>query len=786
MNTNTRIYITVLLVLGTLTLSLGISEWRPQEPVRFALFLGLSATLAALKAALPTVAGGTSFTLLFVLLSLMILTFPEALLIGCVSVLIESVWRRGRGLNLLEANFAVANTAVAITVAWRILGVAGSETPDWLRVAFATAAVFLFTTFPLASVASLSSGENVVGVWRREHLPQLPYFAGAGFLAWGFQQFADFAGWAPAVMGLPILYLVYRVYRLYRARDEDSKQHEEELSNLHMRTIETLALAVEAKDTTTSDHLRRVQVYAVEVGRELGMDDEDLKALRAAAILHDIGKLAVPEYIISKPGRLTPDEFDKMKIHPVVGAVIVERVQFPYPVAPIVRAHHEKWNGTGYPHGLRGTDIPLGARILSAVDTLDALASDRQYRRALPLDEAMAKVAEESGHSFDPDVVAVLQRRYVELERMAQQTQSMDLKLSVDMKVNRGIAPAAGFEQTKPLEIALPTTKSGETLDRVVYARNELQALLTEGVKASDMELAEFCALLSIRLKRTVPHDSFVLWLVRSGALDPVFVQGNDHRLLSSLCIPMGQGLSGWVVENRKPIINGNPCVESGYLNDPDLPGTLGSALAVPLEGSAGVIGALTLYQDQRDGFTKDHLPILLALAPRIAAAVEQFAPRTTTARSGSDGHTDAAALLRHIEKEIIRARRLNLPVGVVICSLEGATHGSAETESAVRVLTGVLTEGRHDCESVARMSDWEFALVISGVASQAIGNRVARLTRTPFPRTDLRVAAASALFPDDGKEAAQLLATAEQRLLSARALKPTHLVSPASVQSAG
>ena len=119
-------------------------------------------------------------------------------------------------------------------------------------------------------------------------------------------------------------------------------------------------------------------------------------------MLHDIGKLAVPEHIISKPGKLTPEEFEKMKIHPIVGAEILEQVDFPYPVVPIVRAHHEKWDGSGYPDGLAGEDIPIGARILAAVDCLDALASDRQYRKALPLDEAMAKVVAEAGKSFDP------------------------------------------------------------------------------------------------------------------------------------------------------------------------------------------------------------------------------------------------------------------------------------------------------------------------------------------------------------------------------------------------
>jgi putative nucleotidyltransferase with HDIG domain len=198
---------------------------------------------------------------------------------------------------------------------------------------------------------------------------------------------------------------------------DDGLRHAEELAGLHLRTIEALALAIEAKDSTTANHLERVQTYAIEIGKIMRISEAELEALRAAALLHDIGKLAVPEHILSKPGRLTPDEFEKMKIHPIVGADIIERANFPYPVAPIVRSHHERWNGEGYPDGLRGASIPIGARILSAVDCFDALSSDRQYRRALPPSEAIAFVQKEAGQSFDPDVVQVLVANYHYLEQ---------------------------------------------------------------------------------------------------------------------------------------------------------------------------------------------------------------------------------------------------------------------------------------------------------------------------------------------------------------------------------
>ena len=187
----------------------------------------------------------------------------------------------------------------------------------------------------------------------------------------------------------------------------------------------------------------------MELAKQLGLSDDEREALQAASVLHDIGKLAVPEHIISKPGRLTPEEFDKMKIHPIVGAEILEQVDFPYPVVPIVRAHHEKWDGSGYPYGLAGEAIPIGARILAAVDCLDALASDRQYRKALPLDDAVAKVASEAGTSFDPKIVGMLQQHYTQWEKLAnEQPLQAAPKLSTDIKIERGAAPDAGFAET--------------------------------------------------------------------------------------------------------------------------------------------------------------------------------------------------------------------------------------------------------------------------------------------------------------------------------------------------
>jgi putative nucleotidyltransferase with HDIG domain len=379
-----------------------------------------------------------------------------------------------------------------------------------------------------------------------------------------------------------------------------------------MRTIETLALAIEAKDHTTGDHLQRVRVYAMELGKDLGLSPTEMQALQAASVLHDIGKLAVPEHIISKPGKLTPEEFEKMKVHPIVGAEILEQIRFPYPVAPIVRCHHEKWDGSGYPAGISGEDIPIGARILSAVDCLDALASDRQYRRALPLDEAMAIVIKDSGKAFDPRVVTALEGRYRELEQLARsQEPEKRVKLSFDAKVERGAAPDAGFAAG---------AAASSVASRV---RNELSGILDSPIVGERLTLQEILSAAAFRLRSMVPFDAIAVFTGNGKVLTSRFALGESMRQLSSVKVPIGEGLIGWIAETGNPIINGNPTVDPGLIGV-----KLRSALALPLQYRGRILGVLALYQREADAFNSDHLAAVQASAAEIAKLVKEHPPR--------------------------------------------------------------------------------------------------------------------------------------------------------------
>jgi len=598
---------------GTLALLTGVFPWRSSHTLLFPSYLLLTVVASALKTVLPASEGTVSVNFVFFLVGICNMTISETLALALVATIVQCFWRSKKRLSFVHFAFNLSQVSLAITAAyWTYVvlfsHVFHSRAP--LPLLVAAIVYFLLNSFPVAAVVALAENTSIINKWDTGYCWTFPYYLIGAAIAGLIQFINRLAGWEMSILVLPAVYVIYRSYCMHLGRWEDEKRHLEDLASLNMRTIETLALAIEAKDHTTGDHLQRVRVYAMELGKDLGLSPAELQALQAASVLHDIGKLAVPESIISKPGKLTPEEFEKMKIHPIVGAEIVEQVRFPYPVAPIVHSHHEKWDGSGYPDGIAGEAIPIGARILSAVDCLDALASDRQYRRALPLDEAMAHVVRESGKAFDPRVVAALQARYIELEHLARsQAPEERPKLSLDVKVERGAAPDAGFAAS-----ATPSPQAQLGLKLIdVLNRTEEPLTLDETLSAA-----------ALRLRHLVAFDAVAVFALQRDVLVPRFVMGENLRHLSSLRIRNGQGLTGWVAETGNYIINGNPKVEPGLEGSRSF--ALCSALAVPLSYAGCTVGVLSVYALQPDAFTSENLNVLQASAHQLGDVIgEKF-----------------------------------------------------------------------------------------------------------------------------------------------------------------
>lgn len=446
---------------------------------------------------------------------------------------------------------------------------------------------FILNTAFVAGAVALERRKPVVAIWR-QHFSGLwlTYFGGAAAAA---LLLVLVQGQNPDLLVLvllaPIPLIIYATFRNAVGRIEDRLGHLDSVNQVYLSTIEALAHAIDAKDQVTHGHLRRVQRYATELAHALGIKDElQLRALEAAALLHDIGKIAVPDHILNKPSTLTRPEYEKMKRHATVGADILASIGFPFPVVPIVRHHHESWNGTGYPAGLAGPAIPIGARILAVVDCFDALISDRPYRRRLTSQEAIRILEARSGSMYDPQVV----RKFVEIYE--QISAEPDATLSSDVLSN---ISTAQVESTQPAANPFGTDTLATLLD--------LGLELTRAANGHD---ALHCV--HTALRRLMPTDTTVVYLHRRevDALVAAYVDGMHAEVIRGTLVPHGRRLSGWVAANRQTIANADPTLDLGDIAVPLEP-ALQTCLSVPICAYGDVIGVLSVYSLRSQPFTE-------------------------------------------------------------------------------------------------------------------------------------------------------------------------------------
>ncbi|HEY3740413.1 MAG TPA: HD domain-containing phosphohydrolase [Bryobacteraceae bacterium] len=801
MNSKAKAFITAIAIGGLLALHQASREWHPDDYLRFFAYLAVAICGSGLKMTLPGINGTVSTNFLFILAAAVELSLGETMAIVVGSILTQSFWWAKEKVQAAKVIFNVSCIALSSLLAFRAfhsrwLSLAGGEFP--FQLALAACTYFFVNTGAVSIVISLVEKKSVLRLWRETYIWSLPYYL-LGAACVGLVHFLNGRfGWQASVLVLPGVYLAWRMYVTYqdklRAEQkqvETQKLHAGEMASLHMRAIEALALAIQAKDNTTHDHLHRVQCYAVDIGKQMGLTDEETEALRAASLLHDIGKLAVPEHIISKPGRLTPEEFEKIKIHPIVGAEILERIKFPYPVVPIVRAHHERWDGTGYPLGLKAEQIPLGARILAAVDCLDALASDRQYRRALPLDEAMAFVSAEAGRSFDPQVVHVLERRYREIDRLARSLEFESTRLSTDLPIENSAAPGAGYDLLS--QSIADSPRADEFLATISAAREEAQVMYQVAQDlGNSLSLEDTLSAVAERTRQILRYDSLVVWILdrpeggtrKEVRLVPRYVTGEEQHILKNLEIPAGHGVSGWVAETRQPIINGDPQLESSHLSDHG-PGShlpplsLRAALGVPLEGSDGIIGTLTLYRSEHESFTRDDLRILLSICSKLGLALENSLKFREAADSATMDHLtglpNARWLFQHLAEQLASPQ----PLTVFVTDLNGFKEvndrfGHLEGNRLLQSLAHALKLHCRDMDFVARMGGDEFVVVLPGVEGDLAEEIAGRFRKAAVDAgrevTGLDILSMSigmAFAPEDGSRAEELLAVADKRMYS-------------------
>jgi diguanylate cyclase (GGDEF)-like protein/putative nucleotidyltransferase with HDIG domain len=566
-----------------------------------------------------------------------------------------------------------------------------------------------------------------------------------------------------------VLYLGLRAYFVLLARFDHERRNVKQISELHLATIEALARAIDAKDGTAENHIRRVQIYATAVARELGMTELEVQAIKTAALLHDIGKLAVPDHILSKPGPLTPEEFQKVQAHPQVGADIIATVPFPYPVAPLILSHHERWDGRGYPLGLKGEDIPLGARILCLVDYFGALTSARPYHEPMAVDAAVSLIEQEADKALDPRAVAAFLRV---LPRVREEAEGSG---------KTAIAPRG-------------TTKS-TVFDDIAVAHGEIYALYQIAqTMGTSLGVSDSMAHIASKLTTLVPFSACTLFLYdpATETLRCRFATGTDFELMQQLTLKSGQGLTGWVARNRRSLVNARPSsdLEAAGLN---LPTVLQSALVCPLVFEDRVIGTLAVHHTTPSFYQEDHRRLLDRVCEQAAAVINNA---IVYERTHEDSLTDPLTglqntrfMVTHLNAELARAERLNNEVSLLVLDLDdfkeiNDTHGHHVGDRALRDVAQVLRTVIRPYDICVRYAGDEFIVVLADCGFDEAENKRKELQEAisdtvfearPGTRVPLSISAGCAVFPHDGDSYESLLAKADSRMYRDKVARKSH-----------
>jgi diguanylate cyclase (GGDEF)-like protein/putative nucleotidyltransferase with HDIG domain len=780
-----RLYVVIILAAGLASLVL-FAPRHLANPDLFFFLICCSLLASALKVQLPLTRGGSTMSVSYAVdfASLVLVGADQTMIVAAAGAWAQCTFKaESRAMH--RTLFSMASLVITVKMAGAVYSWLGGPPPsqalslaDLAKPLLGAALThFICSTTLVAAAIGASSRQSIARIWTQNCSWSAPsYIVGAGTAALAAMVVQSGGYWMALLAAAPP-YFIYRTYKVYIGRIHDQQCHVQQVSDLHLATIEALALAIDAKDQTAQSHVRRVQVYAAGLARALGMTDNDIQGVKTAALLHDIGKLAVPEHILSKPGPLTHEEFQKIRIHPQVGAEIISGVPFPYPVAPLILSHHERYDGKGYPSGLKGDEIPLGARILSVVDYFDALVSERPYHKAMSVEAAFALLHKESGRALDPRVVQTFTDMYPSLAAEAAASQEPSRTLTRVPSHTPEAAPASGL---------VNDSQQTNVFNDIARAHREIYALYEIAqAMGSSLGVSDTMALISSKLSNIVPFSCCALFLYNeeSELLRCRFATGLEADVVQQLSIQSGHGLTGWVARNRRPLVNARPSTDFDAAGVSSESTALQSALVCPLLFNERLIGTISVYHSTPSVYTDDHRRLLDRISEQAAAVIyNSIVFEQTQEDSLTDpltGLPNTRSLFMHLSGELARAERLDTEVSLLVMDLDNFkdindTYGHSVGDRALHEVAGVLRGVIRPYDICVRYAGDEFIVVLSGCGADEAERKRGELQRAVDqmhfePRAGktlpLGISIGAAVFPHDGSAYEQLLATADGRM---------------------
>lgn len=782
-----RVYLWLVIAAGFAVVTGSLHELYV-EPLGGQWFILAALTLISGSATirLPSSYASISTSETFVFTAVLLYGPAAGTVVVVLDALVVSFWISKRQDEPHRAMFNLAAPALSVWISshmfFLVAGISPLvKQPSPINAILPALILFALTYFALNSwlitfVIALERRLNPVIIWKRSFVwLSLNYLGAASvaFLLVGYNRKIDL-GYLGVI--IPLLFVLYFTFKTTMGRVEDADKHLEQLNRLYLSTIETLAMAIDAKDQVTHGHIRRVQAHATSLAKEVGVHDESLlKAIEAAALLHDMGKLAVPEYILNKPGKLTEVEFEKMKLHASVGADILSAIDFPYPVVPIVRHHHENWDGTGYPAGIRGTDIPIGARILAVVDCFDALTSDRPYRPKLSDAEALVIVKNRRGTMYDPMIVDTFFHVHPTMANEIPRQQGPPHDVLITIADSRYTTSSSD----RPAEHDETISSVDERL-----TVSELAQALAGQVSLNDAGNA-----IAKHLQSLIPSSLCVFYLHdrTSDELEARHVVGEAHPHIRGLRIALAQRLSGWVAANRQTILNSDARLDLADAVHSQSP-TLMSCLSTPLICEDELVGVLALYSPESNGFNDEHKRIIEVVARQIAhtmkTAAEFDGPSKCDALTGLPKLQDFDGFVG--TEGVRRAAFTLLFIDVVGLKQINIRYGRTIGDEILRHVARHATAGLHLSEILFRFDSDEIVALLNETDSEMAtltGETIRqRIRASPLAvavdislSVDVDIIAVS--FPTDGDSLSALIETARSRTPNRRVARDNSTV---------
>jgi diguanylate cyclase (GGDEF)-like protein/putative nucleotidyltransferase with HDIG domain len=772
----TDIFLMTVSVVGVMTLaySAGLLALGPLNFEWILLSIVTIMLVSRIDLGIPKASGRVTLSDTFIFISVFLFGTAASVVLAGSDAAICSLQYKSRWKALWYNAAAMSlSVFVASTVATGIFGELKGLTADLVKLAMAAGLLalihFALNSGLTSAWAAFTTGRSVVATWKSSFLhTSLSYLASA-LMACLVVKLITVISFYAFIISIPILAITYFTYKVYLDKVETSNRHAEQMADLHLRTIEALAIAIDAKDEVTHDHVHRVQIYATGLARLFGLSEREIEALKAGALLHDIGKLAVPDYILNKPGPLTPAEFDRMKVHTIVGAEILERVGFPYPVVPVVRHHHERWDGRGYPDRLRGDEIPITARIMTISDSFDSMREERQYRKAMTKEEAIAVLKEGSGTFFDPNIVSTFLDHLDEFEA---EIRSLQVEPhTAEPRKSQGAERQVRYE-TGPLVF-----ESIRSAHREVITLYDIAQTI-----GTSLDLRDTFAVFSSRLQDIVSYTTCVLYLVKqdSTEVEAAHITGRNIEQFRGKRMPSGAGIAGWVVANRHPMHNCNPMLDFDAMKlQPDE--TYNTAMVVPLTKDGTVLGALALYSAELSSYTADHLRLMEAVAKlasdAIANAMHHERTETSALTDLLTGLPNARALRYRFEEEADRARRHRDTFSVLMMDLDGFKAvndklGHQAGDQLLKELSTTLLSQIRSSDFISRYAGDEFVAVLQA-GEEEVQEAALRIQRaldrhdftTANSKLSVGLSVGWACFGTDGNSLDELLLAADRAM---------------------